>query len=213
MSADGHEMTMRRYRTVWAARWVLAALATPALAETTVPRDLPPEICDLSVVADPTGSDATLTWSGGTPPFMVVRSESEDFSADEYLEVLALAVPSRQFVDRGVVASDGRLFYQVFDANSQPQIFRFTPNAGLPGSQVQVRGVGFPSDCNQITVLVGGAEVPTKLDCSFTGFTFEVPTDSVTGYLMVATPAGATVAGSPYQGEYCKGQLQPPRSW
>jgi hypothetical protein len=118
-----------------------------------------------------------------------------------------------QCVDISVDPAKQRFFYQVFDVNSQPRIFDLSPHAGVSGSQVHVRGIGFPSDCTQIEAVLGGTKVSAKHDCSFTGFTFEVPRDSATGYLMVATPAGATVSGIPYEGESCNGEPQPAKSW
>jgi len=86
------------------------------------------------------------------------------------------------------------------------------PRGGVPGAEITVRGVGFRSDCNKITVRAGGAEAPDKLRCSFLGFTFKVPVNGMTGYLLVATPAGVADAGMNAE-ETCNGKPRQPRSW
>lgn len=188
-------------------------IAAPAMADTLIPLDRPPDICDLAVAVDPMTRDVTVTWSGGTPPFVVVRSDRESFRDDEHLDVLAMTLSSREYVDPAGRPSGGRRYYQVYDVNSGPKVYGFFPNAGLPGSQVRVRGTGFPSDCEDITVFLGGSEAPTKRDCSFTGFTFEVPPKSHVGYLVIVTPGGATVAGGLDEEEMCHGKPRHPVSW
>ena len=184
----------------------------PAQAETTEPSNVPPEICDLVVTADRGTGDVVVNWSGGTPPFVVVRSNADDLRLAQRLEVVTASSRSRRVVDHDVLASGRRLFYQVYDHNSQPQVFGFSPDGGLPGAEIRVRGVGFPSDCGKIKVMAGGVDVPEKLDCGFLGFTFRVPVNGMTGYLLVATPAGATVAGAQSE-PTCNGKPRRARSW
>jgi hypothetical protein len=184
-------------------------------AETRVPTYVPPDICDLTVTADRETGDVAIAWSGGIAPFIVVRSETQELRLSNRLEVVGWDLRSTLFVDRRAYRADRRFYYQVYDRNSQPEIFGFSPDGGLPGAEIRVRGVGFRSDCAKITVQAGGREVPTKLDCGFLGFTFKVPIDSMTGFLIVATPAGVALAGD--VGEetrpMCKGAPRRPRSW
>jgi len=194
---------------------VLVTWCSPLQAETRVPTYVPPDICNLTVTADRETGDVTIAWSDGTAPFIVVRSETEDLQQSTGLEVIASGVRSTQFVDRRAYRDGRRLYYQVYDRNSQPEIFGFSPDGGLPGAEIKVRGVGFSSDCAKITVQVGGSDVPVKLDCGFLGFTFKVPLNAMTGSLIVATPAGAALAGD--SGEdvqpMCKAAPRRPRSW
>jgi hypothetical protein len=190
----------------------IVALSLQVHAESEEPRNVPPEICDLAVVADPGSGDVTVTWSGGTAPFTVVRSEVEELRDAKHFEVVAEGLRSRRFVDRRAFNPDGRLYYQVYDSNVVPEVFDFSPDGGVPGAEIRVRGVGFPADCDEITVQVGGVDVPTKLNCCFTGFTFRVPLNSMTGPLIVVTPTGAALAGTVGE-ESCKGTPRRPRSW
>jgi len=187
----------------------------PINAETRVPTYVPPEICDLTVAADRETGDVTVAWSGGTAPFILVRSGARDLRDSTRFEVVASGLRSTKFVDHLAYRAGRRLCYQIFDRNSVPEVFGFSPDGGVPGTEIRVRGVGFRSDCAKITVQAGGVEVPVKLDCGFLGFTFKVPVNSMTGSLIVATPAGAALAGD--QGEdmqpMCKGVPRKPRSW
>ena len=184
-------------------------------AETRVPIHVPPEICDLTVSAARETGDVTIAWSGGKAPFVVVRSDAKDFRVSKRLEVIASGLRSTQFVDRGAYRAGKRLYYQIYDPNSMPEVFGFSPDGGLPGAEIRVRGVGFRSDCAKITVEVAGSEAPIKLDCSFLGFTFKVPPNAMTGSLIVATPAGAALAGDTGTElqPICHGVPRTPRSW
>jgi hypothetical protein len=83
---------MRRLAAATVAACVAIAIGSPALTETEEPREVPPDVCDIAAVADPVRGTVTITWSGGTPPFTIVRSRGEDLS-EERLEVLASARP------------------------------------------------------------------------------------------------------------------------
>jgi len=203
-------MAPRRYAA--AASCLFVAASTQAFTESRVPLSVPPELCDLRVVADEKSGDVRLSWSGGTPPFTVVRSETEDFRHAKDLEVVAPTVRSNGFEDRRAFSTDKRFFYQVYDQNSPPDIFEFSPDGGLPGAEITVRGVGFCSDCGKIGVYIGGVEAPVKLECGFLGFKFKTPTNAMTGYLVVAAPGGVADAGMEAEDE-CRGKPRRPRSW
>jgi len=135
-----------------------------------------------------------------------------DLRSSARLEVVASGVDSRRFVDRGAFDPQARLYYQVYDLHSPPTVFGFSPDGGVPGSEITVRGVGFRSDCNDVLVQAGGVEVPLKVECSFTRVVFKVPQNAMTGHLIVATPAGAAVAGVEEE-MYCHGTARHPMSW
>jgi hypothetical protein len=194
------------------AGFITMAGYAPVLAESILPTNIPPEICDLAVAADQEPGDVVVTWSGGTPPFTIVRSDAEDLATATRLEVVAQNQRTSRFVDRGASRAGNRSYYQVYDVNSVPVVFGLSPDGGLPGSKITVRGVALRSDCDELTVRIAGHDVPTKFDCSFTGFSFKVPVDAFTGSVIVATPAGATVVGAE-EAETCKGEPRRPRSW
>jgi hypothetical protein len=202
-------MISRRIRS---AGWAGLVLLSPVYAESPEPKDVPPDICDVAAVADQGTGDVIVSWSGGTPPFTVVRSDAADFRKAALVDVVASGIPSRRFVDRKAFDPDERLYYQVYDPTSPPDVFGFSPDGGLPGAEIRVRGVGFPSNCDEIVLQAGGVEVPIKLDCSFTGFVFKVPQNAVTGHLLVGTPAGVADAGLD-QEMYCNGTPRHPVTW
>jgi hypothetical protein len=183
-----------------------------AKGDSSEPVHVPPVVCHMTVDADRSTADVTITWSGGTPPFTLVRGNTDHFSKATRLEVLSSRLHSRRFVDRGAFVPGKRFYYQVYDHNSQPEVFEFTPDGGLPGAVITVRGVAFAPDCSKMTVLMAGTKAEEKLDCTFTSFKFKVPKNAVTGSLIVATPAGATVPGTD-QGDYCNGVRRQPTSW
>ena len=193
--------------------WVLTVVFFTLLrAETRVPTKLPPEICNLGVTVEQRSGNAVITWSGGTPPFTVIRADKEDLAFAKRIEVIASAVRSRRFTDPRALLTRRKSYYQVYDSNSIPRLLEISPDAGLPGTEIRVHGVGFPSDCRKITVELAGVKAETKSNCSFTGFTFKVPLDAITGSIIVATPAGVADTDSE-ETEFCKGTPRLPRSW
>mgnify|MGYP007017458779 FL=1 len=85
-------------------KWSRVAVAAAFAILTTVraseiPVARPPAICGLKVTA--AGADGVLLrWTGGTPPFVVLRSEAADFTAARDVRVLAAGVASREYRDR-----------------------------------------------------------------------------------------------------------------
>lgn len=111
------------------------AACTLAYAASRTPINVPPEICDLVVVADHETGDVRVSWSGGTPPFIVVRSDTEDLRLATRLDVVAPAARVSEFVDPRAFLARRRLFYQVYDRNSLPDIFGFSPEGWRSGGR------------------------------------------------------------------------------
>ena len=84
---------------------------------------LPPQICNLSVVRDTNSDDVILTWSGGTPPFEVIRADGPCFGKANELRYLSHKVPGHRYVDHHAQRAKRRLWYQVYDDNSGAQIW------------------------------------------------------------------------------------------
>jgi hypothetical protein len=87
------------------------------------------------------------------------------------------------------------MYYEVYDANSSPEAHWVSPDGGLPGREITVRGAGFDSDCSKNSVYIAGVAARV-VECSFIHLVFVVPEDWITGTVMVASPAGATLVGS-----------------
>ncbi len=77
---------------------VFLAAVVVVHAETTEPSGVPPEICDLVVTGLPDTGDVVVSWSGGTQPFVVVRSDTEG---------QALRLPGRRWSRLAVGGHDG----------------------------------------------------------------------------------------------------------
>jgi hypothetical protein len=83
---------MKRSRVALAA--TLAILTTVMASEIPVSR--PPAICDVKVTT--VGTDGVLLrWKGGTPPFVVLRSDAADFTAARDARVLAAGFASPDY--------------------------------------------------------------------------------------------------------------------
>jgi len=99
-------------------RLLTVVVFTPLGAVSTLPTKLPPEICNLVVTMEQRSGDVVITWSGGTPPFTVIRADKEDLALAERIEVIGSAVRSRRFTDPGALISRKKSYYQVYDSNS-----------------------------------------------------------------------------------------------
>jgi hypothetical protein len=173
--------------------------------------DRPPEICDLVVTADPSNGDVTILWSGGTPPFVLVRGDARSFLEAKSIEFLSMNVTDRRYKDRGASRAGRRYFYQVYDHRSPPEVMSLVPGEFHDGDVVRVRGIGFSRDCSENTVVLPGAvEVQPRGKCEFTGFEFAVPRGAVSGNVMFASPNGNCLLGDCQQ---CRGVLRRPATW
>lgn len=175
--------------------------------------NLPPEICELSVKADPGSGDALLSWSGGTPPFVVVRGDAGSLDEATKVEYLSMNVAGRRFLDSGALRKGHRFYYQVYDHNSVPEVFTMTPDDPHEGDVATIRGIGFSRDCaRNIVVFDGGLEVRPRGKCDFTGFQFTIPLGAVSGSLMFVSPNGVGGFGD-HQSYRCDGMPRSPATW
>lgn len=125
-------MFKRKLPLAWRLLVLLACFSTVRALEE--PANLSPEICDLVVKSDSRSSNAVITWSGGTPPFSVVRGDAARF--DQATEVMHLSetVSKRRYVDLGALRSGRRYYYQVYDLNSAPEVFSIRSDQEPEGS-------------------------------------------------------------------------------
>lgn len=188
----------------WSARRVGGATALllcllclgPDGSATSVVVDPPPRICDIT--AELVGAnEVVIRWRSGTPPFLVLRGDREDFTAAE-VRLLASDVTARQFRDR--VDTRKRSWYQVMDLNSPPLLLGTDPPDPHVGDVLTIQGVGFATKCADNHVIQAG-----KLDampirqCSLTSLEIEVPIHALSDEIMVMTPRGLGRFGSELQ--------------
>ena len=80
-----------------------------------------PEICDVAVKLDPI-SGAVVTWSGGTPPFLIVRGNAARFDRASELNYIE-RIREHRYVDSTVREPGRRYYYQVYDNFSARELF------------------------------------------------------------------------------------------
>jgi hypothetical protein len=93
----------------------------PALAQPGPPGK--PEICDVAAALDPGSGKVTVTWSGGTPPFQVLRADAARFDRASRLDWLADRAMARHHVDATPRRPDQHYYYQVYDYYSALELF------------------------------------------------------------------------------------------
>jgi hypothetical protein len=120
-----------------------SALGTHA-DEIVVP--LPPQICNLSVSRDPNSDDVIVRWSGGTPPFSVVRSDGPCFGKANEIKYLSDKISGHRYIDRHAQRAKRRFWYQVYDDNSGTQVFSIGPAEPERGDPTVIHPNGF-GDC------------------------------------------------------------------
>jgi hypothetical protein len=181
---------MKRSRVVLTA--TLAALTTVVASEIPIVR--PPAICGLKVTQ--AGTDVVLLrWQGGTPPFVVLRSDAADFTAARDVRVLAAGVAPREYRDR--VGRGKRYWYQVIDRHSPPLLFRIEPDVLHEGELVTIHGAGFDANCKGNHLIVEGTMDAASLEhCTSSSVSFKVPLHAVSGEIEVMTDRGLGVFGS-----------------
>ena len=164
------------------------ALTAAAVSATEIPVARPPAICGVTATVLDSG-EIVLRWEGGTPPFLVLRGDDEDFTAAREVRLLASDVAAREFRDR--VEGGRRYWYQVADRNSPPLLFRTDPSDPHEGDLVTIHGVGFDSNCRNNHLILGGRmdAVPLQ-NCTFTSVQFEVPLHVISDEPMVMTGRG-----------------------
>lgn len=190
---------------------VTGMLLTSASGETPVPKGTPlPEICNIQVALADTSWNVIVSWTGGTPPFVVMRGTADDFTQADSVEVIATDLFEREYSDHNAAKDGTHYYYLVYGENSVPEIFSIVPNGGRPGQPITIRGAAFSDDCTENSVYFAGKSARITEDCRFDRIVFAVPEDAVTGYVVVSSPGGA---GFPGHHNYCRGHKLSPRSW
>jgi hypothetical protein len=146
-------------------------------------------------VTAPVTDAVLLRWERGTPPFVILRSDSADFTAAADVRVLAAGIAVRQYRDH--VGKATRYWYQVMDRYSPPLLFRIEPNDPHEGDIVTIHGAAFSPECKgNHLVLEGSMDTAPLEHCTFSSVSFTVPMHSVSGDIEVMTDRGLGLFGS-----------------
>ncbi|NJL27686.1 MAG: hypothetical protein HC897_07190, partial [Thermoanaerobaculia bacterium] len=154
------------------------------------------QVTDL-VVTD-SGADAVLTWTTGTPPFRVLRSQSPTFSSENRL--VAEGLLGLTATDVGAIEpGEPDHFYVVLgDGDADPPgyvssppvpiafITSISPDSGAPGDVVTIDGGNFDSGNGAAVVAFTEAdEIADVLSSSPTQLVVVVPPGTLTGEVRV----------------------------
>ena len=153
-------------------------------------------VTDLLVVES--GQDALLTWSTGTPPFRVLRSESPNFYYGNHL--VAQGLGTGAVTDPGALEpGDASYFYIALESTDSnppgweanpprpvPFITSLSPDAGSPGDAITIDGGNFEPNGAAMTIRFQDATDSAEiLSASATQLTVVVPDDALTGDVFV----------------------------
>jgi hypothetical protein len=207
MAGEGFERADRRRCACFLVCTALLFAARYAPAESLEPVPTADPIRDLSVSVAESSHDITLHWSGGSPPFTIVRGDSACFRDAERIWLVAENVDDRHFVDRRAQSIGARLYYRVFDKNSPPEAHWIVQPDSRRGRRAEIRGVAFDRNCARNAVYIDG--VPAEvIDCNFIQLVVLAPQDRASGKVVVETSAGADVVGAE-----CVGVASHARTW
>ena len=147
-----------------------------------------------------TGEDALLTWSTGTPPFRVIRSDTpnflsgnrllaQDFGGNALTDVEALAHGKQSHFYRVLEAGEADpVGFELNPPRPVPFITQLTPDAGAPGDPVTIDGGNFADDGSLMTVTFDGL-LADLLTASATQLSVVVPDGALTGDVQVCLAA------------------------
>jgi hypothetical protein len=152
----------------------------------------PPDIQTLTVAKDTGNGAVVLSWSDGTAPFAVARSESPNFATPTNLAYVTRSTLASAAADP--VLNDGKSYYYlVSDTNAAPAVYSIAAVAGAgvyDGDTLVIDGVGFDTDCANVTVYFAGGISATPVSCSATQIQVQVQELTASGDIVVASPSG-----------------------
>ena len=156
-----------------------------------------------------------VSWSGGYPPFLVMRSEAAEILDGVRLDWFAVDTEDRRFLDRTAATSDQRYYYRVYSKNSPPRVFAMQPAAPRSRDTVTLYGVGFGTECEDNHVMFISSpwiDVSVVEPCEPMQLGFSIPAVTGVGRIMVITPTGACEIGDADDHGSCFDH-PPPKTW
>jgi hypothetical protein len=169
----------------------IATLCTVPLAMADTPEPVSiPDVPTLTVGKN-VGTDAVvLLWTSTAMPYAVVRGTDPNFFGGTPPTIITTGLSATTFDDQ--VLTDGvNCFYSIEDANIPPKIYGVSPLTAASGETVNLTGLGFAAVLGNNEVFIGG-EPAVSTNVTDTLLAFLVPTDAVTGRIMVTTPTGTS---------------------
>lgn len=155
---------------------------------TTTPIAPPADIATLMVSLQSSVDGVELSWTDGSAPYIVVRSETPDFSSSTTIIYISRSASS-PIDDENVMLDTKTYYYQVYDLNAQPGILSLSASNPIIGDVITIDGYGF--DALNTKLYLEGEEIPisslTASQCQFT-----VPANAASGYLTVVSSSGVS---------------------
>jgi len=169
-----------------------------------------PQVCDLSVRADMKSGIVWVVWNGGTPPYVVVRSNQAALSEQSDVRIVESRLTSRALGIPERLSDRYPYRYQVYDASAVPEAISVKPARFKKGQVVALRGFGFAKDCALNRVTVAGLPAEEVSGCSQHGLKFRAPADADASGIAIHGPSGDGGAGDQQR---CNGVIRRPQTW
>lgn len=155
---------------------------------TTIPIAPPADVATLMVSVQSSVDGVELSWTDGSAPYIVVRSETPDFSSSTTIIYISRSASS-PIDNENVLLDTKTYYYQVYDLNAQPEILSLSTSNPIIGDVITIDGYGF--DPLNTKLYLEGEEIPisslTASQCQFT-----VPANAASGYLTVVSSSGVS---------------------
>lgn len=154
----------------------------------TIPFPPPPEVTTLMAAKEPVSNGVRLTWSDGTAPYVVVRSETPDFSGSLTIYYVSRAA-SAPADDPNVLGDSKLYYYQIYDVSAEPTVLAMSVTYPAIGDTLTIDGAGF--DPAATHVYLEGEEIPVS-SVSATQLQLSLPATSSSGQLTVLSSTGVS---------------------
>jgi hypothetical protein len=168
--------------------WIALALMScfRIVIATSIPVPPPPEIATLAAAKQLPVNGVRLTWSDGSAPFIIVRSETPDFSTSTTITYVSRDA-STPTDDPNVLGDTKTYYYQAYDVNAAPQVLTLSASDPVIGDVLTIDGAGF--DPATTHVYLEGEEIPLSSVTS-SQLQLAVPASAPSGQLIVASSSG-----------------------
>lgn len=150
----------------------------------------PPEITTFLAEKHAPTDAVRLSWNDGTAHFIIVRSETPDFSASTTIEYVSRDGTS-PLDDEGILSDGKTYYYQALDSNCVPSVLALSSSYPLIGDTLTIDGAGF--DATDTRVYLEGTGIPITSATS-SQLSLAVPAMAASGEITIISPTGVSEA-------------------